>query len=47
MKCTKCGKEKPDLIVINTNVFTLSEYLDYKENNNGLCIECFFAEKRK
>lgn len=47
MICNICGKEKPDMIIINTNVYTLSEYLDYKENNNGTCIECFIDKKRK
>jgi len=44
--CNNCGKEKPGMLVMNTNVFTLSEYLDFTENNEGLCIECFVNKKR-
>jgi hypothetical protein len=45
--CSNCGKEKPNILIINTDIFTLSEYLDFKENNEGRCIECFVSKKRK
>lgn len=45
--CSNCGKEKPNMLIINTDIFTLSEYLDFKENNEGWCIECFVCKKRK
>jgi hypothetical protein len=44
--CNNCGKDKPNILIINTDIFTLSEYLDFKENNEGLCIECFVGKKR-
>jgi hypothetical protein len=44
--CSNCGKEKPNMLIINTDIFTLSEYLDFIENNEGLCMECFVSKKR-
>ncbi len=46
MNCTKCGKELPKTIIINTNAYSLAMYQDWKENGNGMCIECYNEDKR-
>ena len=45
MLCKKCNKEIPTMLIINTNVYTLAEYLRYKENGNELCMKCFINKK--
>lgn len=43
--CTICNKEIPDAIIINTNLLSMSMYMDYKENNTGKCIRCYMKNK--
>lgn len=46
-KCTKCGKEKEKIIIINTTPLTFDIYLGWYIDNRGLCIHCFVEEEQE
>lgn len=39
--CTKCGKELPSTVVVNTSRLTIAEYVTWKEEDTGLCLGCW------
>lgn len=46
MNCINCSQELPSMIVMNTNIYTLSTYISWRKDNEGLCLECYTDKKK-
>lgn len=40
-KCPACGKIKPVALVINSDIYTMAQYQNWKSSGTKLCLKCY------